>query len=349
MHMHRLRDHIATALGLAAVACNPTKPIPVAAPVTSNALSGDAALPRAPGKIVGLPPPPTCQSFEYVWPNCAPSGREVPDDHYPAPYAACAVRPNFSATETDKKRATSPEACCYADCVTPYEGRPFRSVDGTASVASARQRTDWQASHVVPKVVPSAERSERWLKAALAEHASIAAFSQISLQLLALGAPASLLAAAHRAALDEIRHAEITFALAGAYANGAQFGPAEFCVTSAVTTQSLRAVALDALIDGCVGEAVSALAMADEAETEPNAHIATLIRNIVSDEERHAVLAWQIVRWALSKEPQLLPVLEAPLARIAQGDAPQATLVREVAMPILHRLGSVFEHRALAT
>src|SRR4051812_39178148 len=65
---------------------------------------------------------------------------------------------------------------------------------------------------------------EHWTRAAQMEHASVAAFSRFSLQLLAVGAPPSLLQDAHRAALDEITHAELCFSLATSYA-GHGIGP----------------------------------------------------------------------------------------------------------------------------
>ena len=54
-------------------------------------------------------------------------------------------------------------------------------------------------------------QARKWLAAALAEHASVASFSKFALELLAVGAPASLLQRAHQAALDEIRHAQLSF------------------------------------------------------------------------------------------------------------------------------------------
>ena len=47
--------------------------------------------------------------------------------------------------------------------------------------------------------------------------AEIASFARTSLDLLALGAPADLVAETHRAALDEIEHARIAYALASAF------------------------------------------------------------------------------------------------------------------------------------
>ena len=49
----------------------------------------------------------------------------------------------------------------------------------------------------------------RWRDNGLAEHASVASFSRHSLQLMALAAPADLVEATHRAAIDEISHAKV--------------------------------------------------------------------------------------------------------------------------------------------
>src|SRR5207248_1646672 len=71
------------------------------------------------------------------------------------------------------------------------------------------------------------ELARSWLVEARAEHASIAAFSALSLDLMAVGAPPRLLERAHRAALDEIVHARVCFALASAYA-GEELAPGAF-------------------------------------------------------------------------------------------------------------------------
>lgn len=64
------------------------------------------------------------------------------------------------------------------------------------------------------------------------EHASVAAFSSFSLSLLALGAPSRLLRSCAMATLDEIRHAELCFALASEYL-GRALAPAPLDTTGA--------------------------------------------------------------------------------------------------------------------
>jgi hypothetical protein len=57
-----------------------------------------------------------------------------------------------------------------------------------------------------------------WWQDAQHEHASVPAFARISWLLAAAGAPADLMAWAHRAAIEEIAHARACFALAAGYA-----------------------------------------------------------------------------------------------------------------------------------
>src|SRR6185437_10815965 len=104
-------------------------------------------------------------------------------------------------------------------------GRPFL-VEERARVAPAERTTGmrgWGAPEVVAPRVDGldaldagarASLAETWTVLALLEHASVASFARVSLQLLAVGAPGDLVGATHQAALDEIRHARLCFALA---------------------------------------------------------------------------------------------------------------------------------------
>lgn len=114
--------------------------------------------------------------------------------------------------------------------------------------------------------VPDARRrplADRWLEAAQMEHASIASFGRFALQLLRLGAPAELVQNAHVAALDEIEHARICFALASAYA-GRAYGPGGLDGISGEFPSDLRTVLCANVEEGCVGETLAALEAAFE-------------------------------------------------------------------------------------
>ena len=102
--------------------------------------------------------------------------------------------------------------------------------------------------------------AETWIENARAEHASVPAFSRLSLTLMSLGAPARLVEGAHRAALEEIGHARLAFALAGAYAGEAVAPGAlpELRGSPAVTAGSLSELAIESLTDGCLNEGFAA-------------------------------------------------------------------------------------------
>lgn len=70
-----------------------------------------------------------------------------------------------------------------------------------------------------------------------------------------MGAPPDLLAATQRAALDEIEHARISFALATAY-GGRPVGPAALAALPGAC-RSLADIARTTFIDACVGESVA--------------------------------------------------------------------------------------------
>ncbi|MCU0685343.1 MAG: ferritin-like domain-containing protein [Polyangiaceae bacterium] len=135
-------------------------------------------------------------------------------------------------------------------------------------------------------------------------------------ELLALGAPPGLVEATHRAALDEIRHARLCFALASAYAGGS-LGAGELLLPPP-RAPDLPELARESYLDGCIGEACAAAVARDELRDCEDPAIAAVLRVIARDEARHAKLAWQIVAWCLhAGGPEVGRVLDA--ARANQG------------------------------
>jgi len=222
--------------------------------------------------------------------------------------------------------------CCFASFVpTPppidpnqqrhYRGRAAR-VDGDVVVAPVRTgdnaRPTW-TNEVQPRVAhldpeTRATLRDAWLEAAQMEHASIAAFSALSLRLIALGAPADLIARVHAAALDEIRHAQIAFALASAYAD-APVEPAHFTdVARLATTSTLAELAIETFLDGCIEETAAAVDASLAATKAEDPAVASTLRSIADDETRHAELAWAIVAWCVRVDPSIGPLLHPRLA-----------------------------------
>ena len=144
----------------------------------------------------------------------------------------------------------------------------------------------------------------QWRQNARTEHASVAAFARLSLDLMGLGAPPALIAGANRDALDEIRHAELCFSLARAF-DGAPTGPAPFPEPQRVRTLprlrrlALAKLAVDSLIDGALHEGVSARIAAQLARRGAETQVLALLKEIAADEGRHSAHGWEVVSWCL--------------------------------------------------
>jgi hypothetical protein len=145
-----------------------------------------------------------------------------------------------------------------------------------------------------------ARLASAYLEDALLEHASIASFGRFALELLAVGAPSDLVERAHAAALDEVRHARLTFGLASAYA-GTTLGPQVFPFGGAVPVSAqLADIAARTVHEGCIGETLASLMAAEQASRAEDPAVQRVLSSIAEDEARHAELAWKTVAWAVS-------------------------------------------------
>jgi hypothetical protein len=151
-----------------------------------------------------------------------------------------------------------------------------------------------------------AQLAEQWRENGRTEHASIAAFARLTLDLMALGAPPRLVAAANLDALDELRHTELCFSLAKAL-DGKAESPAAFpAAQHARTLPRLRTLALaqlavDSLVDGALHEGVSARIIAKLAKRCEIPAIREVLREIAADEGRHAAHGFDVVNWCLQE------------------------------------------------
>ena len=198
--------------------------------------------------------------------------------------------------------------CCYRQCGRSTGasacGRPL-VVDGAPRVAEVSERHDWGADALEPAVdldeTTRAVLATAWLEDARMEHASIASFARFTLDLLAAGAPADMVAAAQRASLDEIEHARLCFALAARYA-GRALGPGPLDAAGAKIA-SLEGAVAAAVREGCVGETIAAAVARAQLSVATDPHVRAVLERIAADEESHAALAWRFVAWALAHAP----------------------------------------------
>ncbi|MCB9688088.1 MAG: hypothetical protein H6738_24105 [Alphaproteobacteria bacterium] len=175
-------------------------------------------------------------------------------------------------------------------------GRPLRS-DGVARFAGAAARTDWAD----PAVAPARDAAD-WVAAGLAEHASIASFARLALELLALGAPPELVERAHLAAIDEIRHARLSFGAAG---GGVGPGPLPAALQLAPLPgdrrSALAAVARASAVDGWFNEGREAGRARRAAATAETPELAAIYAAIADDEARHAALGRDVAAWCAAE------------------------------------------------
>ncbi|MBX3156081.1 MAG: ferritin-like domain-containing protein [Deltaproteobacteria bacterium] len=277
----------------------------------------DPVTPR-PGFHVGhrcIPAPPSGTAYPAATAAACPSAIRLDGE----------MRPFASYEEEDRQ-------CCYEvlERLRPtVKGRAAR-VDGEARVAAIAAGDGWSAD-VAPCVegLPRALRDRlaaAWLEAAQMEHASVASFANLANALLASGAPPELLAATHAAALDEIRHARVAFAIASAYA-GVALRPGAFAAARRLRPPAtLAELARETFVDGCVNETAASVEAAYAGERALDPVIAGALREIAVDEARHAELAWAIVAWCVRREPAILEALRGELAALGRPAARDADL-----------------------
>ncbi|HKO47006.1 MAG TPA: ferritin-like domain-containing protein [Polyangiaceae bacterium] len=188
------------------------------------------------------------------------------------------------------------EACCYPAEVTDTDngcsvGRPYfeGGVQRQAPLRSSSE--DCGASN--PR------RAAAWALAGSGEHASVAAFARLSLQLMALGAPNALLRDVHQAALEEVDHAERCWEFARLF-GGAEITPGPFPFQTAPSTCiGLAELAAAAVREGCLAETLGAHVLGVAAERAPEPAVRAALLRMAEEEARHAVLSFRIVAWAL--------------------------------------------------
>ncbi|HMI91802.1 MAG TPA: ferritin-like domain-containing protein [Polyangiales bacterium] len=133
---------------------------------------------------------------------------------------------------------------------------------------------------------------EHFARMAHMEAASVDAFEVIAAELAQHRAPRALVAWAKRAAADEVRHAELTAALARRFG-----GQPSKPLVAPRPLRTLEALALDNAIEGCVRECFGAAVGCYQAQTAADPEIAAAMAVIAEDETRHAALAFELAAW----------------------------------------------------
>lgn len=218
--------------------------------------------------------------------------------------------PGRYAGHSVAKKDLDNDQCCYSISPLSFcdegDGRPFL-VQGERRVASVFGADQADAA------------PGEWLASARLEHASVAAFARLTLQLMSLGAPAELLRDVQLAALDELRHADFFFELASRQA-GQRLEPGALDVAGALDDFSLAGLIESNLLEGCIGETLAAEQLRERAARSSDAALQAELLQIADDETRHAALAFRILRWCRERAPELT---RAVLSRVLEGTDPE--------------------------
>lgn len=232
--------------------------------------------------------------------------------------------PNWYPDAWATKKDLGNGKCCYhveeASC--GQGGRPFL-VEGRprlADVSGAGNVTDW-------------------LSDARAEHASVAAFARLSLQLMAIGAPSELVRDAQLASLDELRHAELFFELASRAA-GTAIRPGPLDVAGALDDLSLAGLIESNLREGCIGETLAAEQLKNRSARVHDPKLRDALLAVAEDETRHAELAFRILAWCRDTAPELTRQLLRDVVPAAAPSDPVREIWSEVLLPLFGALAT---------
>jgi hypothetical protein len=185
-------------------------------------------------------------------------------------------------------------------------GRPLR-IRGRQLHPELKAGSDWtQGERPSGAGLDAATRAALealWLHDAQKEHASVPAFSRVSWMLAAAGAPAELLEWSHRAAMEEIAHTRLCFALAAGY-GGRSFTvepmPELLVGGLDVRGNALEILARESLSDGCQLEDFNADVAAECARHCEEPATRAVLEQIAREERTHADFSWAVIEWLLS-------------------------------------------------
>lgn len=195
--------------------------------------------------------------------------------------------------------------CSYVSIFQLSCGRPLLDGAGRARLPALHRGAGQHEGD-------AARAAEVWARICAMEHASVASFARHMLELMALGAPPELLAAAAAAQGDEVRHAALAAEVAASLGLTVQPGPLALGGIAPHTTPD---AVLDALVrEGCVGETCSAAEAAWLAAEASDPAARAALRQIAEDEARHAALAWRTAAWIVARWPALRARFGAAIA-----------------------------------
>jgi hypothetical protein len=165
---------------------------------------------------------------------------------------------------------------------------------------------DWASSTAA--ALPQSLRddlAEMWRARMVSEHRSCGIFNLYALDLAGAGAPAEFLSLACRAALDEVRHAELFARLASLYSGRPETPPPGIPPMPDDPEIPIRLqVAREALHLGISSETFSAVSLVEMHVRAVDPVVKQVAAVVISDEIYHARMGWAFVSSLLADDPR---------------------------------------------
>lgn len=222
------------------------------------------------------------------------------------------------------------------DCGMSVCGRPFVDERGKSLLASPLSDNECSSSSCQGGLGEETTNStncfdlgNEWTRSALGEHASVASFAAFTVALMTNGGPSDLVEDSLKAALDEVRHAKISFEIASKLL-GKDITPGALPSSSHQFDQNLTKLAMAVAKEGCVDETLSALAAAAEVELIDHVlkhgavdqgskyfgvssgtlvWIKNELHTIAMDESKHSALAWRTFYWVCTVDSEACSIV----------------------------------------
>lgn len=175
------------------------------------------------------------------------------------------------------------------------------------------------------------------------EEASIPAFLWLATELEHHGAPMDLVRRARQAAVDEVLHTRLAWAMAARYGAVAP----RAVVDLPVAPRSLEDIAVENMVEGCVRETYGALIALYQSQHAQDSQVRGFMKRIAEEEAEHAQLGADIDSWVRAIRPRLVPALEA--ARVRGIEELRVGIENEESVEVRTQLGlpSSSDHRTL--
>ena len=147
--------------------------------------------------------------------------------------------------------------------------------------------------------------ADHWSNVARHEHSSIDSFEQVIKELEHYGAPECIIIKAHKARIDEIKHAKMALTMANTALQALCAPQLDFKpIDHVLSIRPLDKFLHDNHQDACIGEARSAKQLAKQAKAlrqHKKPHLAALLDIMSADEAMHAELGYDIADFFVNK------------------------------------------------